>query len=155
MNCVHGNSPTGPYRKPGSLLWNPVLTQLAQRYLKISIDVHMRVDVELLILVDFNELRAWQLAHWTLPWIWEPALKPEADTTCAKRSWDFSRFPCARRCGTLSLIGYNYWFLHMLAVRGDPPQYDQIGKNFLLTCLSAMYFTWLGEIRAWHQAHRI
>ena len=52
MNVVHEGSPAEPYSQPGSLLWNQMLTQLAPRYFKSLIGVHMRIDVEILVLAD-------------------------------------------------------------------------------------------------------
>ena len=63
----HGTKPIEFHPKPGSLLWNRMLTHLAPRDIKILVDFHMPNDVELWILVDFNEISAWKLAHWTLP----------------------------------------------------------------------------------------
>ena len=193
MKFVHDNSPIEPYPEPGSLFWNPKLTQLGPRYLQILTDFHMRSDVgfwawlvtsadpcackrsretllnltrlgkvfpwptsrafisrgwngiqawhqakrtspwtleralkpdadticskpssdfssshmsgdvELCCLIDFSELCAWTFAHWNLPWTWEPALKPDVDTTCVKSPQDLNQFPYAKWCGTLEL----------------------------------------------------
>ena len=40
-----------------------MLTHLAPRDPKILVNLHMRGDVECLVLADFRELRPWNVAH--------------------------------------------------------------------------------------------
>ena len=55
---MHERSPIEPYPDTGSLL-----KQFAPRALKILVELHLRNDVELLVVVDVDECFAWKFAH--------------------------------------------------------------------------------------------
>ena len=58
MNCVHEGSPIEPYPESGTLLRNPMLTQIAPRDLTISVGLPIRSDVGLFVFADLDEICA-------------------------------------------------------------------------------------------------